>query len=231
MAAWTVSIAAALTAVLAAPGAAQTAAQPTVAAAGAPTATATSSPVSTTFRTGPSNEVLGPGDVVRLKIWREPDLSGDFNVDEHGMAVFPKIGPVHVSELTPDSLRKMLVATYSAYLRDPAIEVTMLRRVTVLGAVKNPGLYPIDPTMTVADVLALAGGAMPNGKQDQLELMRGGQKVPVNFTSRTTVGDTPIRSGDELYLPERSWLSRNGYVVGALVGAIVVVSTAIITHR
>jgi protein involved in polysaccharide export with SLBB domain len=177
------------------------------------------------------NAVLEPGDVVRLKIWREPDLSGDFNVDDHGMAVFPKIGPVHVSEISPDSLRKMLVATYSTYLRDPAIEITMLRRVNVLGAVMRPGLYPIDPTMSVSDVLALAGGATPNGNQKKLELIRDGQRVPMDFSMRIPVSETPIRSGDQLYLPERSWLSRNGYVVGALIGATVIVGTAIITHK
>jgi protein involved in polysaccharide export with SLBB domain len=175
--------------------------------------------------------VLEPGDIVRLKIWREPDLSGDFNVDDRGMAVFPKIGPVHVSEIGPDSLRKMLVATYSTYLRDPAIEVTMLRRVNVLGAVTRPGLYPIDPTMSVADVIALAGGATPTGNQKKLELIRNGQKVPVDFSMRTSVSETPIRSGDQLFLPERSWLSRNGYVVGALIGASAVVGTVIITHK
>src|ERR1700734_1429358 len=95
--------------------------------------------------------MLLPGDIVRLRIWREPDLSGDFPVDERGTVVFPKIGPTPVLQMTTDSLKRLLVTTYSQYLRDPAIEVTFLRRVTILGAVKNPGLYPVDPTMTVSD--------------------------------------------------------------------------------
>lgn len=178
-----------------------------------------------------ANDVLYPGDIVRLKIWREPDLSGDFQVDDRGMTVFPKIGPVHVTQITTDSLKKMLVTTYSVYLKDPAIEVTMLRRVTVLGAVKNPGLYPVDPTMSIADVLALAGGADPNGNQNKLELIRNGKRQPVRFTARTPVSETPIRSGDEIFLPERSWISRNGYIVGAMIGAVVVVTTTLITHH
>jgi polysaccharide export outer membrane protein len=180
-----------------------------------------------------AHEVLYPGDIVRLKIWREPDLTGDFQLDDRGIATFPKIGAVRVSAITPDSLRKLLVTTYSMYLKDPAIEVTMLRRVTVLGAVKNPGLYPVDPTMTIADVLALAGGADPvNGNQKKLELIRDGKRQPVRFTLRTPVSELPIRSGDEIYLPERSWLSRNGYFVGALVGAVVVsATTLVVTHH
>ncbi len=150
-----------------------------------------------------ANAILYPGDLVRLKIWREPDLSGDFQVDEHGFSVFPKIGQVHVSDITTDSLRRMLIGTYSQYLKDPSIEVTMLRRVTVIGAVKNPGLYPIDPTMTVADVLALAGGADPTGMQDKVDVIRGGKRTRVKFDQRTNVGTLAIRSGDELFLPER----------------------------
>ena len=183
--------------------------------------------------TGPNlaTPTLQPGDVVRLKIWREPDLSGDFNVDDRGIAVFPKIGPVHVSEMSPDSLRKMLVTTYSTYLRDPAIEITMMRRVNVLGAVARPGLYPIDATMTVSDVLAQAGGATANGNQKSLELIRDGKRVPMDFSMRTPVSETPIRSGDQLYLPERSWLSRNGYVVGVMIATSVAVGIAVISRK
>jgi protein involved in polysaccharide export with SLBB domain len=177
-----------------------------------------------------ANAILYPGDLVRLRIWREPDLSGDFQVDEHGFSVFPKIGQVHVSDITTDSLRKMLIGTYSQYLKDPSIEVTMLRRVTVIGAVKNPGLYPVDPTMSIADVLALAGGADPTGMQDKVDVIRGGNKTRVKFTQRTTVGSIAVRSGDELFLPERSWVSRNGYVVGAIIGAAVLITTTAIVH-
>jgi len=174
--------------------------------------------------------MLFPGDIVRLKIWREPDLSGDYEVNDQGIAVFPKVGAVHVSEITTDSLQHLLISTYSAYLRDPAIEVTPLRRITVLGAVKNPGLYPIDPTMSVADAVALAGGPTPEGNQKKLELIRSGKKQNVTITLHEQVAQTPVRSGDELYVPERSWLSRNGYVIGAAIGAATVIATTIITH-
>ena len=177
-----------------------------------------------------ANAILYPGDLVRLKIWREPDLSGDFQVDEHGFSVFPKIGQVHVSDITTDSLRRMLIGTYSQYLKDPSIEVTMLRRVTVIGAVKNPGLYPVDPTMSIADVLALAGGADPTGMQDKVDVIRGGNKQRVKYTQGTSIGSLAIRSGDELFLPERSWVSRNGYVVGAIIGAAVLITTTAIVH-
>ncbi len=179
----------------------------------------------------PRRDVLYPGDIVRLRIWREPDLSGDFDVSAQGVAVFPKIGAVQVTVMSTDSLQRLLINTYSQFLRDPAIEVTPLRRITVLGAVKNPGLYPTDPTMSVADALALAGGPTPDGNQKKLQLIRAGKKQNVTITVHQQVAETPIRSGDELYVPERSWLSRNGYIVGAIIGAATIVTTTIVTHR
>src|SRR5688572_4795439 len=82
-----------------------------------------------------SSELLRPGDVVQLRIWREKDLSGDFPVDESGAAVFPKIGPHRVVDESPESLRQKLLAEYQRYLRNPSIEIVFLRRVTILGAV------------------------------------------------------------------------------------------------
>ena len=187
-------------------------------------------------QTGPRDTVLGqsrlqPGDVIRLRIWREPDLSGEFPVDESGSAVFPKLGPTKVAAITADSLRALLIATYSQYLKDPAIEVTFLRRVTILGAVNHPGIYPVDPTMTVHDAFALAGGTLPNGNPKHFELRRGGQNIDVDFSQDTPIGRTTIRSGDELYVPERSWFSRNGiYVIGAAITATAIVVSTLVRY-
>lgn len=165
------------------------------------------------------NGVLSPGDLVRLQIWREPDLSGEFMVDQTGTVTFPKLGPIDVSDETANSLRTRLVAAYQEYLRNPSIEVTLLRRVNVLGAVKSPGLYPVDPTMTIADVVALAGGATPDGNRRHIELMRDGEKVGVRLTDAVRLADLPLRSGDQLFVPERSWASRNPGVIATALSA------------
>jgi polysaccharide export outer membrane protein len=175
-----------------------------------------------------STTVLGPGDLIRLRIWREPDLSGDFQVDERGMVVLPKIGPISIHNHSGQELNSILVQKYSAYLRDPAIEITILHRVNVLGAVQKPGLYPVDRTMTVADVFALAGGVAPDGNPDGGSLMRGGKRVNIKLSQRTTVGEMSLQSGDQLYVPQRSWLSRNP---GVIAGAITALASIILVVR
>jgi protein involved in polysaccharide export with SLBB domain len=166
---------------------------------------------------GDSADIVHPGDIIRLKIWREPDMSGDVTVDEQGVATLPRIGALRVTGFRSDSLKQMLIRSYAKYLRDPSVDITLLRRITVLGAVRTPNVYQVEPTMTVADALALAGGTAPEGKQNEVELRRRGGGEPVKLSRRSRLADTPLRSGDELYVPQRSWISRNpGLVIGAV---------------
>jgi polysaccharide biosynthesis/export protein len=172
--------------------------------------------------------VVRPGDRVRLKVWREPDLSGEFVVDEHGVVVLPKIGRLELRDVSTDSLRALLIDRYSASLRNPAVEVTVLRRVNVLGAVRNPGVYHVDPTTTVADVLALAGGVSPQGNQNRIDLLRQGQRQPVQLSGESRVADSPILSGDQLYIGERSWFDRHMAVIAAsITGAAFIIAATV----
>lgn len=171
---------------------------------------------------------LRPGDIVRLEIWREPTLSGKFQVDQTGTVVLPKIGAVEVAGVAPRALEEQIIRSFRRYLRNPSITVTFLRRVNVLGAVRAPGLYPVDPTMTIADVLALAGGTLPYGDPDEVRLLRDGQVLQTDITQRTRVDELPIRSGDQLYVPERSWFSRNTGIVATAISSTVSLVIAIL---
>ena len=164
---------------------------------------------------------LGPGDFVLVKIWREPELSDTVQVDNSGVAVFPKLGPIEVTGIRPDSLERLLVHDYSRYLQNPSIKVTVLRRITIWGAVMRPGTYPVDLTMAITDALALAGGASSEGKSDKVELRRGSMRGMIDLSRETKrVGDLSLRSGDQLVVPRRSWVSRNPGVVVAALGSL-----------
>jgi protein involved in polysaccharide export with SLBB domain len=158
---------------------------------------------------------IRPGDVVRLRIWREPDLSGDYPVDDHGMATLPKLGPIAVTDQSSSALHTLLISRYTEFLLNPSIEVVVLRRITVQGAVRNPGIYTVDPSVKLADALAMAGGVAPDGKMNQVQLIRDGKRLQSKLTGNTVLGQTPIRSGDQIYIPQRSWLSRNPWVIAA----------------
>ena len=164
---------------------------------------------------------LGPGDFIYVKIWREPDLSDTVQVDNAGLAVFPKLGQVPVTGIPPDSLERLLVREYSRYLLNPSIRVTVLRRITISGAVTRPGTYPVDLTMAISDALALAGGATPEGVSDEVELRRGSKRYMIDLSGKPErVGELALRSGDQLFVHQRSWISRNPGIIVGTIGAI-----------
>jgi protein involved in polysaccharide export with SLBB domain len=162
-----------------------------------------------------SEQPLRPGDIIRLRIWREPDMTGDFPINEEGVATLPRLGRTQVAGESPKQLEARLVREYGRYLQQPSVEVTLLRRVQVLGSVRTPGLHPVDATMTVSDVLALAGGATTQGDPDRIELIRGGERIQVRLSANTRIVDSAIQSGDQIYVPERSWFSRNSGILAA----------------
>lgn len=152
---------------------------------------------------------IRPGDVLRLKVWREPDLSGEIDVNADGTAVIPRLGPVQVAGYSGPDLRRLIETQLGEVLRDPTVDVTVLRRVRVLGAVVSPGLYALEPTMTIADAVAKAGGPNNAGRRDRVELIRKGELVEIELAPDAPLAALPIYSGDELRVPERSWFVRN----------------------
>ena len=163
---------------------------------------------------------LQPGDVIRLRIWREENMSGEFTVDADGSVVFPRLGQRSVTGKEPSILKNELIEEYSRLLRTPSVEVTFLRRIAVGGAVQRPAVYHIDPTMTVRDVVLEAGGPTPVGRTDVIELIRDGELIEANLRQDLPIVESSIRSGDQLYIPERNWVSRNISAVVGIGGAI-----------
>ncbi len=166
--------------------------------------------------TSPQVATLGPGDGLRLRIYREPDLSGEYVVDERGMVVLPKIGEWRVTGIPADSVRGAIRAALRQFLATESIEITPFRRVAVTGAVLKPGLYPVDPSMSVADALILAGGVAPMGKERLVELRVAGAQAGTEISAETRVWDTGAGGTRQLHVPQKPWVQRNGTLLISL---------------
>lgn len=158
-------------------------------------------------------------------VWRELDYSGDFPVDARGLVVLPNLGPVGARGKTAQALSDSITRAYQKFLNNPSIQVTVLRRVAVSGEVAKPGLYPADATITIGELIALAGGVTPNGNQKKIELVRDGRVITSGLGPGTVLQNSPVQSGDQVFVPQRSWMSRNG---GIFLAGAVSVTTAVI---
>ena len=174
---------------------------------------------------------LQPGDVVRLTIWREEDMSGELPVGADGMVVFPQIGPVPVTGESTTTLRAKLLEEYSKTLRNPSVDIQFLKRIAVFGAVNKADLLLVDETMTIADLIALAGGTTPEGASDRIEILRDGERLQWSLSQGTRLRELAIMSGDQVYVPERRFISRNPGIIAAILSGVISVAVAIIATR
>jgi protein involved in polysaccharide export with SLBB domain len=120
---------------------------------------------------------VAPGDEVRVTVFREPDMSGLFRVDDSGVLSVPGIGNVNAAGRTIVDLRKALVQALEAkHFANPDVVVQMVQYapVFVVGDVRNPGRYNFTPGMTVLQLVAIAGGfaAHTAVSSDSLLLLR-----------------------------------------------------------
>lgn len=164
---------------------------------------------------------IGPGDQIRVDVFGSADLGATTGVAEDGTIHLPLVGAIQLTGLSPaDAARKIEVALKTGeFLVDPHVGVTVIQsvsqRVSVLGEVTNPGRYPIDPSTTVLDVIALAGGATDKGS-DIVELLRTDaagalQKTTIDLRGLTAAHDAKpgseqnLRAGDSINVPKRTF--------------------------
>lgn len=175
--------------------------------------------------TAGADATIQPGDRIALRIWNEPMMSDTFPVSETGEVVLPNLGSVRVVDQTAGELQRALREAYAEYLRNPSVAVTALRRVAVQGAVREPDLYLIDLTMTLREVIALAGGVTEHGNPEDIRIIRNGEALPLGRGGGTRFSAVELRSGDQIMVGRRSWFELNSLAIATT--AAIVASTVI----
>jgi protein involved in polysaccharide export with SLBB domain len=118
---------------------------------------------------------LGSGDRLRVTVFGEQDLSGEFEVNSIGKIAMPLIGEINVAGLTIGQVSSAIAQKLSTgYLRDPKINIDVLnyRPFFILGEVLKPGSYPYVSGMSVVNAVAVAGGYTYRADKDGLTVVR-----------------------------------------------------------
>lgn len=168
---------------------------------------------------------LRPGDAVRIATKNEPELSGNFPIDQSGAVLLPLVGLVQVADRPFDEVRADIHRAYAVELAEPVQVITPVLRIAVLGEVRAPGLFPVDPTFTLRDVLATAGGLLPTANRKKIALVHGGMTTYTRL-DRGTTPTLRLQSGDQIIVARRSWFSDN---LPIFVGAAASVAAAAVT--
>lgn len=158
--------------------------------------------------------VIGPGDVLRINVYQNPDLTLETRINESGAISYPLLGTVKLGGLSVTQAEKTIAdgLLKGNFLRQPQVSLQLLQvrgnQASVLGMVNRPGRYPIEVTgLRLSELLATAGGIAPTGSDTvTLSGVRNGQQ----FRKQIDVGqllnngkredDPVVENGDSIYV-------------------------------
>ncbi|CCA91959.1 MULTISPECIES: polysaccharide biosynthesis/export family protein [unclassified Novosphingobium] len=147
---------------------------------------------------------VSTGDKLRITVFDEPTLTGDYEVGDDGAVAFPLIDPVDVNGLTTSELAKAISTRLQkgGYVLVPkvAVEVTEHRPFYILGEVTKPGEYPYSGELTLNQAVAKAGGFTARANKRVIKLQRQSAQV----ATRIKLDGTPLKiaPGDTIIIQE-----------------------------
>jgi polysaccharide export outer membrane protein len=147
--------------------------------------------------------VLGPNDRIRLKVYGEPDITGEYEIDSGGQVSIPLAGHIRAAGTTTRQLERSIAAALAkGIVRDPRVnvEIAQYRPYYILGEVKKSGEYPYRLGLTVMDAVASAGGFTYRANESKVYLRRSGAGVEETYALDAPV---PVFPGDNIRIPER----------------------------
>jgi polysaccharide export outer membrane protein len=157
--------------------------------------------------------VIGVADVVRVTVWKDPNLSTDAAVRPDGTMTMPLVGEVAAAGRTAADLQRDVSTRLSGYMKDAVVTVAVVEvnsyRFTVAGNVEHPGLFSSRYYLTVSEAIALAGGPNRYASTTDVVVVRGegarAQRIPIDYDA-ILEGDRPdedlvVLAGDAIRVP------------------------------
>ena len=158
---------------------------------------------------------VGAGDVIRVLVYQNPDLTIEARVTENGTITFPLVGLLNVGGRTVAQTEGVIANALrgGGFIRDPQVSILPLQirshQVSVLGQVNTPGRYPLETFNTrLSEMIAIAGGISATGADAVIFTgIRNGQPVrleidiPAMFVGNRQRDDLVVAGGDVIYVP------------------------------
>lgn len=160
-----------------------------------------------------TEHILGPGDIIRISVYQNPDLAMEARISDRGEITFPLIGIVNLSGMSVTAAQAQIARQLREgnFVNQPQVSVMLVQvrsaQVSILGQVARPGRYPIESVNTkVSEMIAAAGGiAAEGGNIVVLSGTRNGQPVRLEIDLPAVLQgrveqDVPVANGDTLFV-------------------------------
>lgn len=157
----------------------------------------------------PKSYVLGPEDIIAIRVWREPDLSGSYAVRPDGKISIPLINEVQAAGLTPQQLTVSLAERLTKFINRPEVTVSVQtvnsKKYFITGEVARIGAFPMPVPMTVLDALIGAGGFREFANTKKIYVLRGTKRFTFNYNQvikgKHMEQNIQLENGDKIVVP------------------------------
>jgi polysaccharide export outer membrane protein len=170
---------------------------------------------------------LRPGDALRIVVFRDKELSNEYPIDARGYVQIPGLGVIKAAGLDPTEVTDRLrLALIERGFARPEISVQPLIRVSVLGEVRSPSVYPVDPGTNLLKLLTVAGGPTDRARLKDTRVLRDGQAFKVDMEAGlkgSAAGRIVLYSNDVVVVGKRRGLT------GENLGITLTISSLILT--
>jgi protein involved in polysaccharide export with SLBB domain len=144
------------------------------------------------------------GDVVRITVWQNPELSGQFDIREDGTVTHPLYRSIRIAGMSLKQSEAEFRQLLLRFETTPQFVVEALFRVAMLGEVRTPNMYTLPAQTTVAQAIAMAGGPTPAARLDAVRLLREGQTILLDLGAPNSQAmQQRIISGDQIVVDRR----------------------------
>jgi len=156
---------------------------------------------------------VGESDVLRVNVWKEPEVSQTVVVRTDGSISMPLINEVRVAGMTPLTIQQVIADKLKAFLTNPQVTVPVMeihsKHAFITGEVAHPGGYPLNTETTVLQLIAQAGGFTPFARKGDIVVLRSenGKQQRLRFkykeviSGKKTDQNISLRPGDTVVVP------------------------------
>ena len=177
-----------------------------------------------------SQIMLSPGDAIRVEVWRNKELSGEFPIAADGSVTHPLYREIKVTGVPLSRVQEEFRGFLSKFESEPAFTLTPLLRVIVAGEVRQPNIMTVPAGTTVAQVIAMAGGPTERAQLANVQFVRQGSRQTIDLTKPEAAAmNVTVNSGDDILIPRRRSIMQDVVVpASSMIGALASITTVII---
>lgn len=157
-----------------------------------------------------ATEGFQPGDVIRLEVEGDSLFTGNFTVGPGPSLRLPVIGDIPLAGVRRTEVEPHLRQQLARYLKDPMVHAKALIRLSIVGEVARPGIYPVPTDLVIADALMVAGGPTVEAKFAATRIERSGERLLEGdglqqaLERGLTLDQLNLRAGDRIFVPQQA---------------------------